>query len=356
MKIGIVTLYGFFNHGNRLQNYALQHVLEECGHTVETLAVSQKQNPIKRFIKKYLERGERGFVWIPAVERRREKNFKGFSEQNIPVRYLVTADGKYPDTIGQEYDALVVGSDQVWNPSFWEDSDDCSDLYNFLLQFNCNKKIAYAASFGIEQLPEQWAKRMVPSMRAFDAISVRETAGKELLREFDIPSEVVLDPTMLVTADDWRKIESHVVNQDKKYILLYFLGEQPDHVQKMIQKKASELGAEIVDLMDQQSRYFYEKGPDTFLETIDKAEMVFTDSFHACVFSLIFHTSFVVLGRKHNNGTNMNSRVETLLETVGIQNGVSVDHPIVHQDFSTTDVLLAAAREKSMEFLRSTLG
>lgn len=356
MKIGIVTLYGFFNHGNRLQNYALQHVLEECGHTVETLAVEQKKNPVKSFIKKYLERGQNGFVLIPAVERRREKNFKRFSEQNIPVRYMVTADGKFPDTIGQEYDALVVGSDQVWNPSFWEDSDTCSDLYNFLLQFACKKKVAYAASFGIEQLPEQWEKRMVPSMREFDAISVRETAGKELLKQFDIPSEVVLDPTMLVKAEDWRKVESHVVAPDKNYILLYFLGEQPDHVKTMIQDKAAELGAEIVDLMDEKSTYFYEKGPDTFLETIDKAEIVFTDSFHASVFSLIFHTSFVVLGRLHNNGTNMNSRIETLLHTVGIKDGISTDHAIVHQDFNNTDQLLAAAREKSLELLKSMLG
>lgn len=353
MKIAIVTLYGNFNYGNRLQNYALQATLCGYGHSVKTIGASANTNGIKNFLKKYLVKKNGNYTFKKMQEIKREKAFDRFTKRNIPTCMFHTQDGKIPKTVDSEYDVFIVGSDQVWNPMFWRDSDESCDLFNFFLGFTNRVKIAYAASFGIEKIPEKWEKRIQPLISRFDYISVREKAGCTITDMLGVQSELVLDPTLLLDAPTWRKMERNTV-VEKSYILVYFLGEKADYIKEEIHSVAVYRHLTIINLCDERSK-FYQCGPETFLELIDKAEIVYTDSFHASVFSILFHTEFAVFNRSHVNRSDMSSRIRTLLDTVGIDDGMSDMKIVYNQDFRKYDELLKIEREKSLSFLVKAL-
>ena len=313
MRIGIVTLYGEFNYGNRLQNYALQIVLEKLGNEVTSIVAVKDHNIIKRYLKLFLVKQGKSIHFRSNKERKRERNFISFTKKYIKTDYYKNSTKIPHNASGAE--CYVVGSDQVWNPLYWENKEDSNELYNFCLGFTDKKKIAYAASFGISKLPEEWENRFRPFIRAFDFISVRENEAINIIKKMGRQATVVLDPTLLLTEKDWRVIESNIINNEKQYALFYFLGEKPEYIQV-------ENGLDIIDLMDVKSKW-YTCGPGTFVELIDKAKIVYTDSFHATVFSLIFKTPFVVYNRKHSNKSDMSGRIITLLEIAGIENGMS---------------------------------
>lgn len=354
MKIGIVTLFGYFNHGNRLQNYALQHVLEGLGMEVCTFAAIRKENRLKCFVKKYIEKTSSGYQIISRNSRIRSKNFKSFSDKYIKSQVLITRDGIIPAEYTQDVSVFVAGSDQVWNPLLWTENNKQAEMNNYLLAFTSKRKIAYAASFGTSDLPEQWEKKMRPLFVEFDAISVREEDGKGILQRMQIESSVVGDPTLLLTADEWREIEEHVVPLNMKYALCYFLGEQPDDVINQIRQNAISQDMNVIDLMDERNPY-YCMGPQAFIELIDKAEIVYTDSFHACVFSILFHTPFSVFSRNHSSVKNMGSRIATLLKKTGFEEEENAQLFFVHSDFSCVDEHLAEIRKEANGFIRNTL-
>lgn len=353
MKVAIITLFGNFNYGNRLQNYALQTVLEREGHFVRTIWTDTNTSAIKRYIKRFIEKKNKVFHLKKLKEITREKAFDRFTERNIPTYVFHTKDGKIPMSVNKEYDAFIVGSDQVWNPLFWRDSDDSSELYNFFLGFSELRNISYAASFGIDAVPERWKQRMRPLLKKFDYVSVREKSGCEITRMLGVQSEVVLDPTLLLRADDWRKIEDGVVTENG-YILTYFLGEEQRSVVEEIERVSKRRNLAVINLYDSKSK-FYRCGPEVFLELIDKAEIVYTDSFHATVFSMIFHTTFAVFNRNHANRSDMSSRIRTLLEIVGIEDGISCSKIVYNQEFPKYDKCLDIEREKSLSFIKNAL-
>lgn len=354
MKIVIITIHGYFNYGNRLQNYALQTVLKKHHDDVSTWAVSRDCSWLKRTMKRYVRRVNGQLKVTTIANRKREEKFKKFSDRYITTRMFYSADGRLPKAADQDVDIFVVGSDQVWNPLFWADCDESADLYNNCLGFTQKKKIAYAASFGVGAIPEKWSRRMQPLLSAFSNISVRESEGVTILREMGCEAEVVLDPTMLLTAEEWRAVESNKISEKKKFVLTYFLGKQPEEVWDKIRKETEEKNCTVVNLMDPAGLY-YASGPETFLELIDKAECVFTDSFHACIFSMLFHTPFAVFQRHHQNRSDMSSRITTLLASVGIQNGISGDNLVIVEDFENIDERIPAEREKSLRYLMNSL-
>lgn len=354
MKIAIVTLFGYFNYGNRLQNYALQRVLEKAGGEVCTWNVSRDKHVVKRFFKKYIEKKNGKYGIRNKRERIREKNFKAFSDRYIKSRIFYSSDGRLPEGSDRDTDMFVVGSDQVWNPAFWCDSDESAEMYNYFLSFTKKKKIAYAASFGVDKISECWKRRISPLLSNFASISVREAEGKTILNELNYDACVVLDPTMLLTASEWKEIEQSSCDDCGDYILTYFLGHQPLEIIEQIQREAYGQGKTVIDLMDESSLY-YCMGPETFVELIDKAAAVYTDSFHAVVFSLLFHTPFVVFQRNHTNNTNMSSRITTLLNLVGINDGISDNVFKLHSDFVTAEEKLKEARASALEFLNMAI-
>lgn len=360
MKIAIVTLFGFSNYGNRLQNYALQEAIKKEGHDVTSLVANSSKEILKSKIKSFITRQNGKISLVPQFERIREKNIKNFSEQLISSQLVIRKDRKFDHSIENQFDCFVVGSDQVWNPLFWEKEGFERSANNYLLQFvRDKKKIAYAASFGIPEIPEKYHALFKESLSQFDMVTLREDIGSKIVKDLTgYDSHVVLDPTMLLSADKWRSIEPGTVNAKRKYVLLYFLGKQSKQIYDEIWHYAKNNDAEIIDLMDVSNKDIYTKGPEAFIEYIDKAMMCFTDSFHATVFSILFHTPFITYGRQHANNSNMNSRIETLLEKFNLQHRMyhgSDSLQEVFVDYSKADCLLRFEKEQSLNVLLEAL-
>ncbi|MEG2717753.1 MAG: polysaccharide pyruvyl transferase family protein, partial [Eubacterium sp.] len=227
--------------------------------------------------------------------------------------------------VSKQFDIFITGSDQVWNPNAFRPS--------FFLDFVADKspKISYAASMSVTELTDDEKNVLKPLIERFDFISVREDSAKKLIEEMCYKKvKTVLDPTMLLKRQDWNEIitESQIADH---YIFVYLLGRIKKQRQ-WIKKIAKILNLKIVNIPH--VNMIYEKNdinfgdiemkntsPTEFIGLIKNAEMVITDSFHGCVFSTIYEKSFWALKRhKDTEKANMNSRLYTLFNNLGIEN------------------------------------
>ena len=348
MKVAIITLVGDFNYGNRLQNYALQEVLIALGVNVATI-----DNPNQCFLRNLkehlVERGAGKKQLKSICDMRREKNLRNFTKQ-----YIHMAEA---DFISDDFDYFVVGSDQVWNPLFWGTDIECYSVKRYLLKnVDAAKRVAYAASFGVEQLGHLWFPVFQRELSKFHAISVRETSGVEIVEKAcGKQAELVLDPTLVLPKEKWNQMAADV--QEDNYVLNFFLGEVTQQKQEYIEKISHEHRCKIIDVTNKKDKY-YSCRPEIFLGLIKHAKLVITDSFHATVFSIVFHTPFLSLTREQHNYCKMSSRLETLLGMVNMTerfNNINIDDPFICT-FDNVDSLIESRRKKSILFLENALG
>lgn len=334
-KIAIATLVGQ-NQGNRLQNYALQKVLADVtGARVETLRVPYGPSLIKRVTKNVLR---------PIMPRKRWARFSSFDNQHVRYAKKSIVDL----SLGSEgYDLYFIGSDQVWNPSFDNTSEG-----EYLPQVEKRKKCAYAASFGVSEITENRG-RTAWLLSQIGRISVREDAAANIVEGLiGVRPQIVLDPTMLLKAADWEAIaeKPKMDVPSDGYILKYALGRNvPDN--KALDA-AGETNCAIIDLQDENLPV----GPSEFVWLIAHAKFVCTDSFHASVFSVLFHTPFAIFERISVN-KDMSSRFDTLCETLGlggrrVRNEGGLAEPV---DWQNVDGKLERAKALSFHFLRGCL-
>ena len=229
-----------------------------------------------------------------------------------------------------------------------------------LLKFTkLNKKIAFSASFGIDELPEQYKEKTTKALKDFKAISVREEAGKKIVEELtgrkDV--QVLVDPTMLLTAEEWDNVSKKPKQlKTDKYILNYFLGELSEERKEEINRVAKENDCEVINILDKNSP-FYQTGPSEFLYLEKNAFLICTDSFHSSVFAILYNRPFVVFERE-DKLVNMNSRIETLINKFNLQNrkftGKITEENLQH-DYKEAYEILEKERQKSNEFLKKAL-
>ena len=287
MKSLIITLTGNYNYGNRLQNYALQEVLKRKELEVETynnIYMNPKTQEIKiKNAKMDLKRIIRGIKSrilkkdkYKVQDKKRSVKIKDFND-----KYIIMSDKKKEELNGA-YDYFILGSDQVWNPNFVNDLD-----INLDSCLNGNI-ISYAASFGVDKIYNNVYDLYKTSLMKMDYISVREKNGKILAEQLSNKNvKIVLDPTMLLTVQEWENLEEKPeIYDEKKYLLIYCVSKEHNKLRKYVNKIAKEKHLNIIDLSDKDSKE-YISGVEEFLFYIHHAEMIFTDSFHACVFSII---------------------------------------------------------------------
>ena len=372
MKIGILTIYGGSNYGNKLQNYALQKYLDNLGIYSETLRYTidfKKKNGGKKFLllkKKYFSNGVSESIWnlkciadvrihkrdLDLKSARRLEAFKEFEENNIRISDKEFSNIEELRNYCLRFDYIIVGSDQVWNP-FWHGSHD-----EFFLNFiPLTKRIAYAPSFGIDYIPEDKKERYARLLNGFDRLSCREQQGCELIYKLTTKfCEHVCDPVFLLSTDEWKK---KVKSIKKNYIVTYFLGGKSLKVNKMVAKYAQKNNYQIVDLWSEKDFKSEYVSIENFLSYIANAKMVFTDSFQGCAFSLIFKTPFVICNRNvFLDGQNMSSRLLSLIEKLQIKNCLfnTEDIPQKTVDFDKVDEYLIPWIENSKIYLNSCLG
>ena len=347
VKVAIVTLVGDFNYGNRLQNYALQEVLTALG--ADTSTIDNPSQSYIRWTKEHLVERVKGKKRLKSIaDMRREKNLRDFTKQYI---HMVGAD-----VTSNNFDYFIVGSDQVWNPSFWGlDTEGYLAKRYLLRNVEPSKRVAYAASFGVEELNDFWNPVFKKELSEFRAISVREVSGATIVKKSSgKTAEIVLDPTLVLPKERWYKMAADV--QEGDYVLSFFLGEITQQKQEYIKRISSDKRYRIINMNDKNSRYYY-CSPEVLLGLIKMAKLVVTDSFHTTVFSIVFHTPFLSLTREQRNYCKMSSRLETLLSTVEMTdrfNNMNLDDPFVCA-FENVDSLIEKKRETSLLFLKDAL-
>lgn len=353
-KVGIITIIDNNNYGNRLQNYALQENIKKLNLNVETINNDPLFNNRDSLIVKIVKKIKNIKINVKKIIKRliykRYKCFLRFNKNITITKSIFNINKKY-----NQYNYIIIGSDQVWNPTFGRFSE--FDLGNF----NTNaKKIAYAASFGISELPNQYEKKAEEAFKHIDNISVREDAGKRiiegLIKVDDV--QVLIDPTMMLTSDEWDKVSRKPINlkEEKKYILNYFLGELSVNRKKEIERIARENNCEIINILDRKSP-FYQTGPSEFLYLEKHAFLICTDSFHSCVFAMLYNRPFIIFDREENL-ISMNSRIDTLLSKFNLKNrkfDTIITNENLEHDYTEAYKILDKERKKSTKFLKNAL-
>ncbi|WP_337793031.1 polysaccharide pyruvyl transferase family protein [Phocaeicola plebeius] len=344
-KLALVTCYFQPNYGSQLQAYATQLLFDKLNIPNETICIDGLKKKIKSAKYKYfLSR-----LWdINTVKdklatirkvwalKTKSNSFK----QNIAERnrmfhsfantmFHISEYYNSKEDIGKKannYSAFIVGSDQLWLPSNIE-----ADYYTLNFVPINIPKIAFATSFGISKLPTKQAKKASIFLQRLDYCSVREQSGKKLVKELinrDVP--VVCDPTILFSAEEWADIVPSNRFYNEKYLFCYFLGNNPIQ-REFVKKVKKETGYKIVQLQhcdeyiksdESFSDYApYNVGPVEFVQLIRDAEYVFTDSFHATVFSLLHGKNFFTFRRYNNDSiVSTNGRLYSLLSLVDLEN------------------------------------
>jgi len=349
-KIGIVTIIDFNNYGNRLQNFALQNYLsKKYKLDVVTLLNEDFSNDKKFYFLRLLKHFLLKKNYDCNINTVRYENFCKFNKN---IKFSETKINCFTDL--ENYDFLIVGSDQVWNPNFRRLRD-----VDLLVNVSPQKRISYAASFGITHLNKKYNKKIIKNLSKFKSISVREDAGKKIINELiDNNVEVLIDPTMLLTATEWDQVSvKPKMIQNSNFIFTYFLGELSEKRKIEIDRIAKEYNCEIIDVLDENSP-FYGCGPSEFLWLEKNAFLICTDSFHSSVFAILYNKPFVIFDREQNGMINMNSRIETLLSKFKIKNRKFegyITKENLKYDYSEAYEILEKERIKSFEFLSNSL-
>lgn len=309
MKIGILTQPLKSNYGGVLQNWALQQVLIKLGHEPVTIDYLPPL-PWKKFILSTMK--SLVYWFIPSRRRtflrrkyRRKPVFGDFMEKNVRTTHVC---GSYSMRVVREYgmEALVVGSDQVWRPLY---NQNC--LYDMFLRFAWRfggKKIAYAASFGVDawEFSDKQTSVCARLARGFDALSVREESGVRLcLQHLGVKASAVLDPTLLVGKEEYAKLCADVPPAGEEFLAAYVL-DTSGEAEEVISEEAGNRGLPVRRFLTGEKA---ELTMAEWLSVFRDASFIVTDSFHGTVFSIIFGKPFRCVVNKSRGG----ARFEDLL-------------------------------------------
>ena len=264
---------------------------------------------------------------------------------------------KVPDKLAESYDYFIVGSDQVWNYNY-----KCTDL-EFLTFAPKNKRIAYSASFGVNSIPNELIDKYRNRLDEMKAISVREQSGADLIEQLiNKKVEVLIDPTMLLTQDEWLTFSKEPEQPLKKdYILIYNLYKDPYKILQNVEPFAKKMNLNIIYLPQPQIPEWFSTNPNEFVYLINNAKLIYTDSFHGTVFSILMNTPFIFYDENSMKKEIRDFRLNTLLNMFSFQERrgiLSLDFKLPNlfdMDFSHVDNILDAERKKSEFFLRNAL-
>ena len=352
MKIGILTFTEGYNYGNKLQNYALLKYLKNnfsCEVKTVNNCIAQGSR---------LKKAKILLTWaIPSKKHymywKRLIRFKEFNKLylNLTKEKLTAANESF-----SEVDCFVCGSDQIWNPYYYSSID----LLTGKLQVP-KRSISYAASFGISEIPKDKQKEFADALQNLEAISVREEQGIAICKELGcVECRVNIDPTFLLLKEEWLKVIKEPNRKvPSKYVLTYFLGKIEEENEKLINNFCKENSVKRIDLNSVKNLDWFDITPFEFLYLIKNAEFVFTDSFHASVFSIIFGKQFLTGERVSNNNNRMSSRIDTLFSTFSCENHrietFDGDIDALKLDNAKIENIIRYERNRTKEYFLNTL-
>lgn len=369
-----MTWYDNENYGTALQAYALQSIVSsyaEC-----EIIPYKSRHPgygVRDIVDPVLRKNlmwkiyERTLFKIYSdrychLEEDRRKKMLAFFDDKLSIANNISPND-FESYVNEHYDAIVCGSDQIWNPTRYD--------RHFFLDFVSNNipKIAYAPSFGVSRISDKSIETDIRYLLGrFDYLSVREMAGQEIIRTLikkEVP--ICLDPTLLLDSEFWNNLaDESRLQLPEKYTYAYLLGRNQQHFIKS-KRFADALDAELLLQPYYVADYFKPckrvapSGPADFLNAIRNSEFVCTDSFHGLIFAIIFERPFIVFKRFRNgNVSSQNSRIETLLKYIDMEDRLVVDtnssmDNLLTISFDECREKLNAKRNDSIDYLRTAL-
>ena len=386
-KIALITCYFQHNYGSQLQALATQMICDKLDWPNETICIDGLKPEINRakyryFLSHCLDihtiKDKMGTIRkCFAKKTNKEYATKLKSRDDLFIRFAqekFRLSQRYNSKVelgknADQFSAFIVGSDQLWLPS-----NITADYYtlNFVPDGVGIRKVAYATSFGVSQLPSKQAQMAREFLPRFDCIMVREESGKKLVKQLinrEVP--IVCDPTLLFCADEWRCVIPQKRRINEPYILCYFLGNNPK--QRIWAKElASNTHLKIVQLpnLDEYIKSdegfadypLYDVDPLDFVSLIRDAEFVLTDSFHCTALSALHQKIFFCFRRYQDDGTvSTNGRLYSLLKSIGLsERMLTAKEPVekclkMKIDNAAVNKCLEQLRQFSIESLKNAI-
>jgi hypothetical protein len=350
MRVGIVTLMTTANIGNRLQNFALQQTLTEHGIDCDTLLNTDcysdyfERHGLLHTVKMLLNLNEYRLRYL------RLRAFNAFNRRFIKVRKVNSESIR--NTVDKDYDYIIAGSDQIWNPYY---SNNLS--IEFLSFVETSKRIAYAASFGVAQIPKSRQDEFVYGLKGFKCISVREKQASLIVKKLiGREPHVTLDPTLLLSTNEWTRIEKKPKNfPDGDYVLTYYIGQSDKALSIIIANEANSNGIHVLKLLSFEDKRYYTIAPDEFIYCIKRARKVYTDSFHATLFSILFGIPVIVCQHR-DQYLPTNSRLDNLLNLFGFPEILGQRDYVSIPSIMNAEEIITTYKNQSVHFLLSALG
>lgn len=375
-RIGIITILKVNNYGAELQAFATQKILQMMGYDAEIIDYLFYKNPrhkrtrlstptAKMSFGKHLK--ERLYPIIANwksrkfrnAQSKRDEKFEQFHRDNTKQSecYRTLDELKLAKL---DYNVIMSGSDQVWNPGIY------SSLDPYLLRFGTKemKRIAYASSFGVSNVPDDVIEYYRESLSDYSAISVREDKAVDLVKRLSgKDARLVLDPTLLLNREQWMQVAKPVQLPCKKYILIYELANVP-YIKQLALHIRKETGLPIVRIcknasvedVEPEFTNIIDAGPAEFLSLFDQAEYVVTNSFHGTAFSINFGRNFYTV---IPNGKDNNSRQRSILKLMGCEERLVMEGSsfpqIIPADTGKIGSRLDAERINSLNFLKTAI-
>lgn len=384
VKIGVLTSSyannGTFgcNYGAALQGYALIKQLRLLGHDAHDINYLSARTYVPQQYS-FLKRTLRRIPYLFNFKNLKNKYLQYKNKKNIYILKqafiefindfkLIYNEGEFftfkqLTEASKDFDAFIVGSDVVWNPYSYNKKND----EGFFLDFvdTHAKRVAYAPSFGVSTLPDESIRTLKYYLSKFDALSVREKSGMQIIKDtagLDVP--VVLDPTLLLDPSEYDDIIRVPDNLPAQYIAAYKFGniEDTDEKIKEISRRLKIPVVYIPAAFSMPHNARYDLGPREFLGVIRNAELVLSDSFHCTVFALINHRPFLTFYRTvPEPGKDINSRMTDILKTVEMSDRLIKPSDEIKYDklfdlnFDNADKIIDRMRKESLKYLKNAL-
>ena len=370
-NIGIITFHESINYGGILQAYALQKILADIGYDPEIIDYCSPQRglaSLSRF------RRVQHFVWhavvkkmlVGAVRQKRTEDFRRKYFQRSAQKYF---DAETLHAEPPQYDAYITGSDQVWNPK--NISNDSSYFLTFAPEGK--RRISYAASFGVSQIQDRFVSDYAKRLNQIHYLSTREVEGKLIIEQLTgRNAEIVLDPTLLLDQEQWRRIAVPYQSLGP-YILCYYMpGDTAVNksITAFAYQVAGKTGCRVICVGQKEymrllpwKNSVFDAGPAEYLGLFQNASFVVTNSFHGTAFAINYRKPFLVpINKELPPERALSSRITTLLKKLKLEHRLlpaGADLPekyVLDLDYKAVEVILEREKQNSLAFLKNALG
>ena len=346
-RILLVSIVGTKNFGNRLQQYALQHTIEQLGFEVDLL---QRGEPTIKAIAKWVLK----ILWVISrnkVHKAKVERSKKFLESKdlFYKNLLFVPANRIFQTDWSKYKYAIAGSDQIWHNG---------SSYSYLEFIDKPKRMSYAPSFGFTSFPEKDILVHQQGLNGINALSCREQGGCDLIYELvGRKAQKTLDPTLLLTKEEWENIEKEPdFTVSEQYLLVDVLGTLLPEYDMEIRRIAKERSLEVLNISDTADIKHYAISPDEFIWLVHHADTICTDSFHASVFAILFEKNLRVFRRKQERFNDMFGRLHDLLDPLELMQLVYGEGEGLSTVLSEkAQVYLQTEREASLQYLKKSL-